>query len=150
MATYKNIKIKKKGGGTRLQRVQVLASGKYKFVKNVGSSKKKVKKKGNPKSKGSKKKMAKRRNMTIPIAPIVGILAAPAISSAIPHVIAGNWQQAINDLKGLVGIDYQGQVDISLLGRNLLPIIAGIAVHKFLGKAINPTLGRAGVPILRL
>ena len=31
---YKNIRIKKKGGGTRMQRGQVLASGKYKFVKN--------------------------------------------------------------------------------------------------------------------
>ncbi len=32
--SYKNIRIKKPGGGTRLQRVKVLASGKYKFVKN--------------------------------------------------------------------------------------------------------------------
>ena len=31
----KTIKIKKKGGGTRLQKVQVLASGKYKFIKNT-------------------------------------------------------------------------------------------------------------------
>ena len=31
----KTIKIKKKGGGTRLQKVKVLASGKYKFVKNT-------------------------------------------------------------------------------------------------------------------
>jgi len=35
MPTYKDIRIKKRGGGTRLQRVQVLASGKYKFVKNL-------------------------------------------------------------------------------------------------------------------
>lgn len=35
MPTYKNIRIKKKGGGTRLQRVKVLASGKFKFVKNL-------------------------------------------------------------------------------------------------------------------
>lgn len=35
MATFKNIKIKMKGGKTRLQRVKVLASGKYKFVKNL-------------------------------------------------------------------------------------------------------------------
>ena len=35
MPTYKNIRIKMKGGKTRLQRVQVLASGKYKFVKNL-------------------------------------------------------------------------------------------------------------------
>ena len=34
MPKYKNIRIKKAGGGTRLQKVQVLASGKYKFVKN--------------------------------------------------------------------------------------------------------------------
>ena len=36
MATYKNIRIKMKNGKTRLQRVQVLSSGKYKFVKNTG------------------------------------------------------------------------------------------------------------------
>lgn len=40
MPTFKNIRIKKRGGGTRLQRVQVLASGKYKFVKNLVRSKK--------------------------------------------------------------------------------------------------------------
>jgi hypothetical protein len=44
MPTFKNIRIKKRGGGTRLQRVQVLASGKYKFVKNLKkSASKKVK-----------------------------------------------------------------------------------------------------------
>jgi len=37
--TFKNIRIKKKGGGSRLQRVKVLASGKYKFVKNLTKSK---------------------------------------------------------------------------------------------------------------
>ncbi len=31
----KTIKIKKAGGGTRLQKVKVMASGKYKFVKNT-------------------------------------------------------------------------------------------------------------------
>jgi len=35
MVTFKNITIKKRGGGTRLQRVKVLASGKFKFVKNI-------------------------------------------------------------------------------------------------------------------
>ncbi|GAG91994.1 unnamed protein product [marine sediment metagenome] len=36
MPTFKNIRIKKPKGGSRMQRVQVLASGKYKFVKNKG------------------------------------------------------------------------------------------------------------------
>ena len=40
MPKYKTIRIKKAGGGTRLQRVQVLASGKYKFVKNSTKSRK--------------------------------------------------------------------------------------------------------------
>ena len=45
MVTYKNIRIPMKNGKTRLQRVQVLASGKYKFVKNLGGAKSSTKKK---------------------------------------------------------------------------------------------------------
>ena len=45
MPTYKNITIKKRGGGTRKQRVQVLASGKYKFVKNLVKGKRTTAKK---------------------------------------------------------------------------------------------------------
>lgn len=48
MPTYKNIRIKMKNGKTRLQRVQVLANGKYKFVKNLV--------KGKTGSKSSKKR----------------------------------------------------------------------------------------------
>lgn len=51
-ATYKNIKIKKRGGGTRTQRVMVLSNGKYKFVKNKSGTKKSKSKK--PKKKSSK------------------------------------------------------------------------------------------------
>lgn len=36
--SYKNIRIPVRGGGSRLQRVQVLKSGKYKFVKNLTKS----------------------------------------------------------------------------------------------------------------
>lgn len=36
MSKFKNIRVKMRGGKSRLQRVQVLASGKYKFVKNIG------------------------------------------------------------------------------------------------------------------
>ena len=35
MPTYRNIRIPKRGGGYRLQRAQVLKSGKLKFVKNL-------------------------------------------------------------------------------------------------------------------
>jgi len=45
MPTFKTITIKKRGGGTRKQRVQVLASGKYKFVKNIATKARKTAKK---------------------------------------------------------------------------------------------------------
>jgi len=66
MPTFKNIRIKKRGGGTRLQRVQVLASGKYKFVKNTGSRKTSKARKSSPKRRRSvskgRKSMAKGGN----------------------------------------------------------------------------------------
>ena len=45
----KTIRIKKAGGGTRLQKVKVMASGKYKFVKNtVKGMARKTRAKGRP------------------------------------------------------------------------------------------------------
>jgi hypothetical protein len=38
MVAYKNIRVKMRGGGSRIQRAMVLASGKLKFVKNVHRS----------------------------------------------------------------------------------------------------------------
>ncbi|GAH98209.1 unnamed protein product [marine sediment metagenome] len=57
MPTFKNIRIKMKNGKTRLQRVQVLASGKYKFVKNI------VKGKGKTTSKGKSRSASKVSNV---------------------------------------------------------------------------------------
>ena len=56
MPKFKNIRIKMKNGKSRLQRVQVLASGKYKFVKNKKSSASKSK------SKKSKSRRKRRSN----------------------------------------------------------------------------------------
>jgi len=55
MPKFKNITIKKKGGGKRTQRVQVLSSGKYKFVKNKTKTKRKTSTK-----KGQVRKTARR------------------------------------------------------------------------------------------
>jgi len=94
---FKNIRIKKRGGGTRLQRVQVLASGKYKFVKNKGSTKSR-------KSSKSKSKPKKRRNYSlarrrrgrkrsyskpkIPLAIVGGVIVAA--TSVFPDISSGN------------------------------------------------------------
>jgi len=54
MPTYKNIRISMKNGKTRLQRVRVLASGKYKFVKNLATKGKKTSLKQTKRSASSK------------------------------------------------------------------------------------------------
>jgi len=59
----KTIKIKKKGGGTRLQKVKVLASGKYRFVKNtVKGAVRKTRAKGRPAYTKAKPKRTKKTN----------------------------------------------------------------------------------------
>ena len=64
MPTYKNIRIKMKNGKTRLQRVQVLASGKYKFVKNLTSKAKTVKARSKARTSSSRgKSMGKNGKM---------------------------------------------------------------------------------------
>ena len=60
MPKYKTIRIKKPNGGTRLQRVQVLASGKYKFVKNSTKSRKTTTKRRKSTRKGMVRKTARR------------------------------------------------------------------------------------------
>ena len=60
MPKYKTIRMPKKGGGTRLQKVQVLASGKYKFVKNSTKSRKTTTKRRKSTRKGMVRKTARR------------------------------------------------------------------------------------------
>lgn len=84
--TFKNIRIKMKGGKSRMQRVKVLASGKYKFVKNIKKSSSSKPKKSTPKSKKSKSKTGKggkRMGKSIQQTAFkwlrIGALAAPAV-----------------------------------------------------------------------
>jgi len=152
--SYKTITIPKRGGGTRKQRVQVLKSGKYKFVKNPKkskSSKKVTKSKKKVKRKVAKKKTKRRYKMTIPLAPLLGF-AAP-IAHSIPwfrkDIVSG-----VNDLSASVlGYDFKAtRFDYNTMKRGLLPIILGLLIHKFIGGTlgVNRMLGRAKVPLLRL
>jgi len=63
MTKFKVITIKKRGGGTRKQRVQVMSSGKFKFVKNK-TTRKAPKKRS--KSKAPKRKAPKRKSNKAP------------------------------------------------------------------------------------
>jgi len=166
MARFKNIKIKKRGGGSRLQRVQVLSSGKYKFVKNKSSArassnprpKKKARK---VKRKMTKKKTRRSRSMTIPLAPViglgVGLTSSPAgySNGAIGFLMKGQIEYAMRALSmNFLGYEpANGTFRIERLGGGLFPLILGGLVHKFVGGSplnLNATLGRARVPLIRI
>lgn len=91
--TFKNIRIPKIGGGSRLQRVKVLASGKYKFVKNLAKSrsrsskktKTKSKKRGYPKMGKKNRKRGKNLQATLFRLIRLGALVAPAAYTALEH-----------------------------------------------------------------
>lgn len=160
MATFKNIRIKKRGGGTRLQRVKVLASGKYKFVKNVKSSKTKTKTK---KSKTKRKsRVAKKKNRSykrvprIPMALVGGGLGAltvtcPSGSSLMQNIAEGDIQTfGYNAREIFTGIDANGNFNKDFLKKGWMPIIIGAALHIVATKlGINRALYNAqkGFPI---
>ena len=159
LTTYKNIRIKKRGGGTRLQRVQVLASGKYKFVKNLSKSSTKTK----TKKKSGSKKLAntkKRRNFTIPAALVsgaaLGFVIKPASNWDSPYEAAkkGHWDIAIkNYATNMIGYraDTGAIFDTTIGMKGLWAMLGGFAIHWLATKVgLNRALGRARIPFLRV
>jgi len=61
MPKFKNIRVKMRGGKSRLQRVQVLASGKYKFVKNITTRARRLRKRVRQATTRSRRSNVKRR-----------------------------------------------------------------------------------------
>lgn len=157
MVKTKTITIKKKGGGTRKQKVQVLKSGKYKFVKNDNSRSKKLTKKSKKTTKRRIKRMPKKRKsrsrkFTLPLAPIVGITVA--VAPAVREAMVGNFEGAAKQLRNtILGIDDQGTFHIDWMMQGLGPIVAGLLVHKFVGGSplnLNRMLASANVPLIRI
>jgi len=141
MVTYKNITIKKKGGGTRKQRVQVLASGKYKFVKNLTKS---VKSRSPKKTKTTRRKnkpkrrnrnLARRKNRgcgksftrTAYKLVRVGALAAPAVATAMAQ--ASGHAKVRQGLRWYTGYDIDtGKFDFGDLAKGWMPFIGASLV----------------------
>jgi len=162
MATYKNIRIGKRGGGTRIQRVQVLASGKYKFVKNLSkSSKSKTTKtkKTKSKSKGGNKKVVK-RNFTLPAALVSGVALGfvikpdPTWDSPYEAARRGAFDIAIkNYATNMIGYraDTGAIFDTTIGMKGLWALFGGFVIHKLATiVGLNRALGRARIPYLRV
>ena len=152
----KTIKIKKRGGGTRLQKVKVLASGKYRFVKNttkgmVRKTRKagrlayeKTKRKTKPKSSKPKSKSNKPRKsspgMKLPKIPSVikkvamGVGAASLAGMAV-SIVAPQFVGIARPIAALAAGGIPGVAGELLLNQGLLQNITGM----FGGASINET-----------
>jgi len=99
-----------------------------------------------------KKKKRGARKFTIPLAPIAGIVAAPAVQAGIKAAVAGDWDGVMYEAGKFVGFE-NGKFDAFALASNIGPILIGLAVHKFVGGAplnLNRMLASANVPIIRI
>ena len=101
----------------------------------------------------TKKKKRGGRKFTIPIAPIAGIVAAPAVRAGVKAALAGNWEGVMDEAGKFVGFGPDGKFDAFALASNIGPILIGLAVHKFVGGPplnFNRMLASANVPIIRI
>ena len=131
-----------------MQRVQVLASGKYKFVKNKGT------RKSNPSRKrkrsvrrrvrtymARRKKRRNNRQITIPLATLGGIMAMPAVNKMVTNVLSGSFQYIPNNLAEIVKKPKE----------NLLPLFTGILVSMIASKlGVNRKLAQHRIPFIRI
>jgi len=96
-----------------------------------------------------------KKKMTIPLAIVAGFLP---LGVDVYNSIKGGRPQDIpntivNDLTGFNIVDpYHPQWQFVGLKRGLIPITAGMAIHKFVGGSlgINRALASAGVPFIRI
>jgi len=90
--------------------------------------------------------------MTIPLAPIAGMI--PMVSGAATAAMQGDWEMALKHLQWkTIGIDSQGKFHADQMVQNMIPLVAGLLVHKFVGGPplnLNRMLARARVPFIRI
>jgi len=166
---FKNIRVKKKGGGSRLQRVKVLASGKYKFVKNIG------RKRGNPHPKKRRNKVTRRRrrhnpnsrnrrrnNKKIAILPTFGAIISMGTSrdnskgNLLWHIMklaSGERAITYNNIMYLMDDTLAQYGGYSMLSKNwkfpraIIPPLVGVVASKVASKVgLNRVL--SGIPII--
>lgn len=124
--------------------------------------------KGNPTRRKGVRRLTRRkrkrrsRQMTVPLAPVIGVAAGLASgspwsggNSVISRLMEGNIDDAAKIAAyHYLGIDtYNGTFHIEGLKTGVLPLVLGALVHKFVGGSplnINRMLARAKIPFIRI
>lgn len=88
--------------------------------------------------------------MTIPLAPVLGVIAMPSLQNAAVAALNGNAEEALNQAAGILGM-YRGSFSVDRLLDNMRPLFLGIVIHIMASKlGVNRVLGRAKVPFIRI
>ncbi len=145
---FHNIRIKKPGGGTRTQRVKVLASGKFKFVKNKpGGSRAPAKakpRKSRPKSRKTPRKVGggstgRRQGLASKITSAIAILIGVSPILNMLRQAGGN----MNTFSTLVTRAYTGydpiagNFDPARLAEGYAPLAGAVGFKKAMGILIK-------------
>ena len=95
--------------------------------------------------------------MTIPVAPIIGVGTALAAGqySPLESALRGDWNTTLIRLsRRLTGYDPStGRWDWNNLLQGLVPIAAGLLIHKFVGGSplnLNRILAQHKIPLIRI
>lgn len=127
----------------------------YKAVSGNPTSKRGSRKKSSKKrsvSRMPKKKRRYRRTLTIPLAPLMGII--PMVDEAVNSAMKGDWNMALRHLQWhVLGIDSTGKFHIDKAISNFIPLVIGLLIHKFVGGSplnLNRTLARHKIPLIRI
>jgi len=121
--------------------------------KSTPNPTKKPSKGGKGRKKMAKKKRRRNNQMTIPLAPVLGLMAG--LTDSINAAMQGEYKNAIDwAVAHYTGYEPWSQSwNPAQLQRGLLPLVAGLLVHKFVGGAplnLNRILAAAKVPLIRI
>lgn len=111
----------------------------------------KKKRGGRSVSKSKTKRVHRKTKMTLPLSVILGF--TPLVAKGIGDFRSGGVSGLRNTVSAVVPWNFQTmKPSVSNLGYGLIPIVLGIAVHKFVGGTlgVNRALGRMGMPLIRL
>jgi len=100
----------------------------------------------------TKKRRRGKRSFTIPMATVAGVIGSPAVHRSIDKALKGDYNGAMIEFRTMAGIWSDGSFHIETVVANVLPILAGAAISKFIGgtMGVNRKLAAAGVPIIRV
>lgn len=144
----KQWKLIKTRSGKKVRRyVDILPSGKWKFLKTPKGGGKTNKGGGSSKSRG-KSKMG-RRTYKVPLGPSLG-LAGTFAQPAISLLVDKNPVEAMKHTVALTGWNmWEERIDFMLALKKWAPFIGGLLIHKFIGGwplNANRILGRYKLP----